>query len=188
MKPALVLYATRKGQSAHIAAHIARLLRESGQPAEVVDVAGFETFDLASHSKVIFVASVQGGKHEPEMVKLATKYRRELDQLPTAFLSVSLTEHTAERASASPEQRLEAARHANATMETFWNETGWHPSHVKAVAGALPYSRLNFVVRFVVKQIAKHGGGDTDTSRDSEYTNWPELVRFIDEIRVPHAS
>lgn len=188
MKPALVLYATREGHSAHIAAHIARLLRESGQPTEVFDVAGFETFDLASHSKVILVASVRGGKHEPEMIKLATRYRRELDQLPTAFLSVSLTEATAENTSAPPEQRADAARRVNATMEGFFNETGWHPSHVKAVAGALPYSKLNFVVRFVVKQIAKHTTGDSDTSHDYEYTSWPELDRFIDQIQLPRAS
>jgi menaquinone-dependent protoporphyrinogen oxidase len=188
MKPALILYATREGHSAHIAAHIARLLREAGQPAEVFDVAGFETFDLASHSMVILIASVHGGKHEPEMVKLATRYRRELDKLPTAFLCVSLTEATAENMSAPPEQRAEAARRVNATMESFFDETGWHPSHVKAVAGALPYSKLNFVVRFVVKQAAKHGGGDSETSRGYEHADWPELDRFISQIRLPRAS
>jgi menaquinone-dependent protoporphyrinogen oxidase len=183
MKPALILYATREGHAARIADHIACLLREAGEPTEVFDVGKLGTFDIASHSKVILIASVHAGKHEPEMIELATRYRRELQQLPSAFLSVSLTEATAENATVPAEQRAEATRRVNATMEDFFQKTGWHPSHVKAVAGALPYSKLNFVVRFVVKQIVKQSGGDTDTSRDYEYTNWPELDRFIDQIQ-----
>jgi menaquinone-dependent protoporphyrinogen oxidase len=188
MKPALILYATREGHAAHIADHIAGLLRAAGEPTEVFDVAKFTTFDLANHSKVILIASVHSGKHEPEMVKLATRYRQELDQLPSAFLSVSMTEATAENASAPPGQRAEATRLVNAMMEDFFQETGWHPGHVKAVAGGLPYSKLNFVVRFVVKQIVKHSGGDTDTSRDYDYTNWPELDRFIGDLQAHAAS
>jgi menaquinone-dependent protoporphyrinogen oxidase len=188
MKPALVLYATREGHAAHIADHIACSLRAAGQPTEAFDVKKFGVFDFTSHSKVILIASVHAGKHEPEMVKLVTKYRRELDQLPSAFLSVSLTEAMAESASAPAEQRAEATRRVNAMMEDFFQESGWHPSHVKAVAGALPYSKLNFVVRFVVKQIAKRSGGDTDTSRDYEYTDWPELDRFIEQIQDQPAA
>ena len=188
MKPVLVLYATRESQSAHIAAHIARLLRETGQPTEALDVAGFETFDLTSHSKVILIAAMHRGKHEPEMVKLATKYRRELDQLPTALLSVSLTGATAVSASASPEERADASRSVSATMDGFFAETGWHPSDVTTVAGALPYSKVNFVVRFVVKQLAKQGAGNTGMSPGHGDTSWPELNRFIEEIRLPRAS
>ena len=188
IKPVLVLYATREGHSAHVADHIANLLREAGQPTEVFDVAKLGLFDFASHSKVILVASVHGGKHEPEMVKLAKKYCRELAQVPSVFLSVSMTEATAENPAAPAEQRAGAAKRANAMMEEFFAETGWHPTRVKAVAGALPYSKLNFVVRFVVKQIVKQSGGDTDTSRDYDYTDWPELDRFIREVQAQPAA
>lgn len=60
--------------------------------------------------------------------------------------------------------------------------------HVKAVAGALPYSKLSFVMRFVIKQIVKRSGGDTDTSRDYEHTDWPELDRFIHQIQAQPAA
>ena len=33
-----------------------------------------------------------------------------------------------------------------------------------------------------MKLIAKHQGGDTDTSRDYEYTDWDDLKHFIEEF------
>lgn len=182
MKTALVLYATREGHSALIADHIASLLRSTGQPAEVFDVRDAPSLDLPAHAKAILVASVHGGKHEREMIELAKHYRNELAQIPSAFISVSLTEATAENPNAPQAQRAAASERAQATMESFFKEAGWHPRQVKAVAGALPYTKLNFIVRFVVKQISKQSGGDTDTSRDYEYTNWPELDRFIESF------
>jgi menaquinone-dependent protoporphyrinogen oxidase len=47
------------------------------------------------------------------------------------------------------------------------------------VAGALAYSRYNFIIRFVMKQIARKAGAPTDTSRDYELTDWPTLDRFV---------
>jgi menaquinone-dependent protoporphyrinogen oxidase len=61
-------------------------------------------------------------------------------------------------------------------------DTGWHPRRVELVAGALPYTRYNFLIRFVMRQIAKKEGGDTDTSRDYEYTDWNAVERFAVEF------
>jgi menaquinone-dependent protoporphyrinogen oxidase len=46
------------------------------------------------------------------------------------------------------------------------------------VAGALPYTRYNFLVRFLMKRIARKAGGPTDTSRDYDFTDWAALDRF----------
>ena len=61
------------------------------------------------------------------------------------------------------------------------DETGWRPARVLPVAGALAYSRYNFLIRFVMKRIARKAGAPTDTSRDYEFTNWPALDTFIRE-------
>ncbi len=53
---------------------------------------------------------------------------------------------------------------------------------MKPVAGALLYTKYNFLVRFVMRRIAKKGGPETDTSRDYEYTNWAALDKFVDEF------
>jgi len=49
-------------------------------------------------------------------------------------------------------------------------------------AGALPYTRYHFFLRWVMKRIATMAGRDTDTSRDYEYTDWDEVARFAEEF------
>jgi len=53
---------------------------------------------------------------------------------------------------------------------------------VKPIAGALLYTKYNFIVRFIMKRIARQAGAATDTSKDYEYTDWAALSRFIDEF------
>src|SRR5262249_10815010 len=100
----------------------------------------------------------------------------------TVFLSVSLSEAGAEDAGAPPEKRAAAAVTVEQMIQRFLTETGWHPQRIKAVAGALMYSRYNRLVRFVMKRIAKASGGSTDTSMDHEYTDWAALNRLVDEL------
>jgi menaquinone-dependent protoporphyrinogen oxidase len=67
-------------------------------------------------------------------------------------------------------------------IDQFLGETGWRPPKIRAIAGALLYTKYNFILRFVMKHIAAAGGGDTDTSRNYDYTNWAELDRFVQEF------
>jgi menaquinone-dependent protoporphyrinogen oxidase len=50
------------------------------------------------------------------------------------------------------------------------------------VAGALPYSKYNFFIRFIMRRIAAQAGGDVDTSRDYEYTDWGAVDRFASQF------
>ena len=50
----------------------------------------------------------------------------------------------------------------------------------KAVAGALLYTKYDFLKRFIMVQIVKGEGGDLDTSRDYEYTDWDDLKSVIE--------
>ena len=54
----------------------------------------------------------------------------------------------------------------------------------KPVAGALPYTRYNWFIRRVMKRIAAKAGGDTDTTRDYEYTDWQDLRSFAEQFGV----
>jgi menaquinone-dependent protoporphyrinogen oxidase len=64
-------------------------------------------------------------------------------------------------------------------LSKFFNETKWAPTLVKPVAGALLYSQYNFLLRLVMRNISKKAGGDTDTSRDYDYTDWVALDKFV---------
>jgi menaquinone-dependent protoporphyrinogen oxidase len=53
---------------------------------------------------------------------------------------------------------------------------------LKIVAGALPYTKYNVFIRWIMKRIARQEGGDIDTSRDYEYTDWKALRLFAGEF------
>jgi menaquinone-dependent protoporphyrinogen oxidase len=74
-------------------------------------------------------------------------------------------------AGSQPRQRKNARRCADA----FLHETGWDPGMVRLVAGELAYSRYGYFTRQMMRFVAWREGGDTDVSRDYEYTDWQRL-------------
>ncbi len=48
----------------------------------------------------------------------------------------------------------------------FRNETGWNPARIKPLAGALPDSKYNFFMRFILKRVALKMAPATNTSHD----------------------
>jgi menaquinone-dependent protoporphyrinogen IX oxidase len=181
MRPIAVLFATREGHTRKIAAHVAASLRARGHEVELFDIADLLDESILDRcSSAVLAASVHIGRHEKEMISFARKHRDRLERIPSAFLSVSLSEAGVEREGASSEKREEARKAVAQMIDQFWEETGWRADLVKPVAGALVYTKYGTVIRFVMKQIAKKAGGDTDTSRDYEYTDWSGLDRFLD--------
>jgi menaquinone-dependent protoporphyrinogen oxidase len=71
-----------------------------------------------------------------------------------------------------------------AIINRFLAETGWHPVVTKSIAGALLYTRYNWFIRRVMKRIAAKAGGDTDTTRDYEYTDWQDLRTFAGQVEL----
>ncbi len=181
--PVLIVFATREGHTRRIAEHLAKLLEARHIPYELREAAQIaEPFVTSGYAAAILAASVHRQRHEAPMADFVRAHRRELEGLPTLFLSVSLSEAGAEDLKASPEHRAKAAQDAAGMIHGFLEETGWRPARVAAVAGALPYSRYNFLLRAVMKGIARQAGGDTDTSRDYEYTNWRNLDRLAEDF------
>lgn len=187
MKPILVLYATREGHTRRIAEHIAATIRARGYSADVIDAADLPPESMEAYEAAVIAASVHREKHEKEMVSFVKRFREELESMPTVFLSVSLSEAGAEDATATPERRALAAADVRKLIDAFLKETGWHPSKVHGVAGALSYTKYNCLIRFVMKRIAKAQGASTDTSRDHELTDWEALDHIVDEV-VPHGG
>lgn len=174
-----VFFATREGQTKQIAEHVAADLRAKGFDVDVVDVRRPIPFSLKNYRAAVLAASVHGGNHEAEMIRFVKEHRAILQQMMTAFLSVTLSEAGVERKTATPAEHAKFVEDVNAMLSRFFNETKWAPTQVKPVAGALRYSRYNFLVRFVMKSIAKKAGAATDTSRDYVYTDWASLDEFV---------
>ena len=183
MKPIGVFYATREGHTRRIAGHVAGRLRELGFEPDVRNVRNeADRVSLANYDGAMLLASLHIGTHEREMIAFARRHRAELEAMPSAMISVSLAEAGVERSGATPERRAKSAGEVQQTIDRFRSQTGWRPELTKPVAGALLYTKYNFFLRFVMKQIARMNGGDTDTSHDYEYTNWQALDRFVEQF------
>jgi menaquinone-dependent protoporphyrinogen oxidase len=165
----LVVYGTNTGHTARIARAIADALRAKTFEVDVVrDGVGSRAEDYAG---VVVAASVRAGKYQRTVSRWVRANADALQKRPTAFVSVCL---------AVLDRRPTAPQELQAVVGRFVRETGWQPTVTKMVAGVLLYTQYNWIVRLVMKRIVKGAGGDTDTSRDYEYTDWDDLRRFAE--------
>src|SRR5262249_26236145 len=126
--------------------------------------------------------------HERELVAFVKEHRDLLERVPTAFVSVSLSQAGVEDDRRTAEQRAQATRNVAGVLDTFLRKTGWQPRWIQPFAGALLYTKYNFLVGYIMKMISKQEGGSTDTSRDHEYTDWQAVERFGGRILAEMSS
>lgn len=172
MSRILVLYGTSEGQTAKIANAIADRLRSSELDVDVIR-AGTADPVPPDYDGIIVAGSIHvGGYHKP-IAQWLRAHVTELADKPTAFVSVCL---------AIASKREKDRDEARAIPARFADGLHWHPAVIKVVAGALPYTKYNIFVRWIMKRIAAASGGDTDTSRDYEYTDWADVRAFADRF------
>jgi len=168
----LVLYGTTHGHTAKIARAVAETLRGQGASADVIE-ANAEWPEPEDYAAVVVAASVHEGSYQRPVRRWVRANADALNARPTAFVSVCLgvLQH-------NPQVQHELA----AIVARFLTAAGWRPTVTTTVAGALLYTRYNPFVRWVMKRIVRKAGGDTDTSRDYEYTDWAGLRTFAEDF------
>jgi len=171
MPRTLILYATTEGQTARIAERISQTLRQKGHEVDVQRaVAGGTGPDPANYEGVIVGAAIHYGKHPRFLRTFVRRHREALAARPSAFYSVSLS-------AGGPNPKPKAAQRY---LDKFLRRTGWRPRQAVSMAGALQFSKYGPIKRRVMLIFVTLGGGDTDTSKDYEYTDWSEVARFAD--------
>jgi menaquinone-dependent protoporphyrinogen oxidase len=171
MSRILVLFGTTEGQTAKIAAAIGASLRTQAS-VDVVD-AGTLQPDPADYDAIVVAASVHVGGYQRAVRRWVHAHTRALGVRPTAFVSVCLGVLQADP---------KVQREVRDIASRFVTEAGWHPAIIKIVAGALPYTRYSWLKRWMMKRIVAKAGGDTDTSRDYEYTDWADVRAFAEQF------
>jgi menaquinone-dependent protoporphyrinogen oxidase len=174
MASILVAYGTGEGQTATVASRIADALTEHGHTTDLVDVDDRpDGVDPAVYDAALIGASIHMGAHQQAVTSFLTAHRAELATMPSGVFQLSLSAAIDDDA-----HRAETMGYVDDLIET----TGWHPDRIAVFGGALRYSEYGFITRSLMKSIAKRATGDTDTSRDYEYTDWDEVDRFADEF------
>lgn len=174
MRSVLVVYGTTEGQTRKIAGFIADALKERGIEVELVD-SGADAAQLVQpvSTAAIVCGSIHRSRYQASLARFVRDNRSWLAGIPTAFVAVSLT-------AAGHDARGRDA--LNGIVEAFCRRNGFAPTMILHAAGALRYSRYNGFKRWMMRRIASKAGGDTDVSRDHEYTDWGDLARFVGEF------
>ena len=161
----LVVYGTTDGHTAKVAGSLTEALRKQGAQTNAVD-ARDDRLGPGGYDGVIVAASLHAGGYQRSVERWVRTHRLTLGEMQTAFVSVCLgvLQHDS-----NVDLDLEAR------IERFLTATGWRPGERKIVAGALLYTRYNWIKRWVMRRIVRKAGGDLDTSRDYEYTDWKDL-------------
>jgi menaquinone-dependent protoporphyrinogen oxidase len=176
MSRILVVYGSTEGQTRKIAGRIAEMARGRGCEAVVLDSAQNPPSVGGRYDAVIVAGSLHRERHQKALVHFVRRNVDMLRRVPTAFVSVSLTAVRTDPPSMAA---------AQACVDRFVRETEWHPQVTWLTAGALKYSRYGPLKKWMMRRIAARNGGDTDTSRDYEYTDWARLERQVDAFLEP---
>ena len=168
MSRILILYGTTHGQTAKIARYLAHLLGNVPFHVDVADAANWPP-KPDGYDAVIVAASVHAQGYQRAVRRWVRRHVKVLNTKPTALISVCL---------GVLQQDAAVQREVAAIPVRFAERHGWHPLSIKVVAGSLPYTRYNMLTRWIMRRIVARAGGDTDTTRDYEYTDWADLKMF----------
>ena len=171
MSTILILYATTEGQTARIVERMAQTLRTKGHATDTRQADELRTGkEAAQYDAVIVGASIHYG-HPPAYLRpLVKRLKETLESRPSAFFSVSLS-------GGGPGAKPKAAKRY---LDVFLRQVGWHPEQTGTFGGALQFSKYGAFKRMLMVMIVGFAGGDTDTSRDYEYTDWAAVDNFAE--------
>jgi menaquinone-dependent protoporphyrinogen oxidase len=118
---------------------------------------------------VIVGASVHVGGYQRALKKWVKTHSADLNSIPNAFMTICLGVLQNDR-----EVKLVLKR----IVDDLVKSSGWRPKTRVTFAGAMAYSKYGFLLKWWMRRIAKKAGGDTDASKDYEYTNWKDVSEF----------
>lgn len=169
----LVIYGTTEGQTAKIAGAMAATIRRCGVSVDLAEAGPAWDPAPEDYAAVIVAASVHAGGYQRALRRWVRSHAKALYGRPTAFVSVCL---------AIVKPTPEVMRDLSVIMSRFFEATGWTPKETKSVAGALPYSKYGWLKRRIMRRIVAKAQGDTDMTRDYEYTDWDDLRTYAQQF------
>ncbi|WP_249963365.1 menaquinone-dependent protoporphyrinogen IX dehydrogenase [Histophilus somni] len=164
----LILYLSREGQTKKIAEYIGTKFEKSA----VQSLLDFSS-DLATFDRIIIGASVRYGHFDQRLYQFLQKNTALLQQKESSFFGVNLTARKENKN--TPE--------TNVYVRKFLQRIRWKPKYVGVFAGALFYPRYSWFDRMMIRLIMKITGGETDVSKEIEYTDWEKVDDFVLKIR-----
>ena len=174
MTTTLLIYSTHDGQTLKICESLAATMKNIGKKVELAALSQCNELDWAKYSTVVIGASIRYGHLNKALYRFIEENKAQLEQRENGFFCVNLTARKPEKN--TPE--------TNAYMKKFLELSAWQPQHQAVFAGALLYSQYGFFDKFMIRLIMKITGGETNTSKDIEYTDWEKVEAFAAQLSI----
>lgn len=171
MSQFLIVYGTEYGQTEKIAMFMAEKIRARGHDVDIAysRQAVRSPESLQKYDGILVGAPVYMRKYPSSLRKWVRFHARQLSNKPTAFFSVCL---------GILQNDDSVQKELRGIAENFFTWSGWRPGRWVVFAGALRYSKYNWILKRIMRGIAKKAGSDTDISYDYEYTKWDQVLQF----------
>ncbi|MDG6881783.1 Protoporphyrinogen IX dehydrogenase [menaquinone] [Phocoenobacter uteri] len=163
----LILYLTTDGQTQKIAQHIANEIQGEITLIDLKEQQ-ISAEQLKEADQIIIGASIRYGHFSPMLKKFIQQHYELLNQKKSAFFSVNLVARKEEKN--TPE--------TNSYTRKLLAEISWKPTEAAVFAGKLSYPKYNWYDRAIIRFIMKLTGGETDTTKEIEYTDWNKVTEF----------
>ena len=173
MTKVLLLHSSTDGQTIKIIKTIATELE--GMDCEIQDLNTLKgSIDFAAYDRILIGASIRYGHLNKKLYQFIQMNLTQLQENKVAFFCVNLTARKEEQGKDTPE--------GSAYVRTFLKKSPWQPTLIGVFAGALYYPRYSWFDRVMIRFIMKITGGETDTSKEVEYTNWNKVSLFSEKF------
>jgi menaquinone-dependent protoporphyrinogen oxidase len=172
VKKAVLLYSSREGQTRKIMSHIEGELK--GFACETIDLNDAKGIDLSQFDRIVIGASIRYGHLNKVLYEFIQTNLQQLVSQNAAFFCVNLTARKEDQGKDTPE--------GSAYIKTFLKKSPWQPNLIGVFAGALFYPRYNFFDKTMIRFIMSMTGGETDTTKEVEYTNWNKVSLFAQKV------
>ncbi|SET51321.1 menaquinone-dependent protoporphyrinogen IX dehydrogenase [Thorsellia anophelis] len=170
----LIIYSTTDGHTKKIAETMGAYAigQLNLDVVQVIDIKEAGKVKISDYTHVVIGASIRYGKFNKLVYDFIDVNSDFLNEVKSAFFSVNLTARKFDKN--TPE--------TNVYTKKFLNQISWRPSLIKVFAGALLYPRYGLFDKFMIKLIMKITKGETDTTKEIDYTDWKSVDEFIKKI------
>lgn len=176
MQKILILYASKQGQAEKIAHAIAGHIFSLGDQITLINISDVDREKpvLTSFDRLVFGSSIYVGKIDKALAQFINANAGVISPMPRSLFLVLMAAATTDT------QRREKS--LTEIRRNISKQLKVHFPEIEMIAGAIKYSQYNWLVKWMMKRIARKEGGSTDTSRDHEYTDWDQVKAYAQRL------
>jgi menaquinone-dependent protoporphyrinogen oxidase len=178
MKNVLFVYATTDGHTYKILRNIEQNLQEVAKVQYYNVNTDTKELKLENYNYILIASPIRYGHFSKNIYNFINTNSEALNKLNASFISINLT------------SRKEGKDNPKTSgyLKKFNKKSLWQPKNIAMFAGKLDYPKYKFFDKYMIKLIMYLTGGETNTSKTVDYTNWRKVKEFSTAIKKDLAN